>query len=163
MDYQNGKIYKMFDGDKLIYIGSTKRRLCERLWDHKDKYKYQKIKLYKNIEDISKVKLELYENFPCNSKKELEAREREVYDLFKDECIYQQRPKITKEEKYAINRKWKQGNGKGHCKKYDREYREKNKEKLKARRSEKVTCEQCNKVMSKGSIKRHNDRFHKNE
>ena len=80
VDYQQGKIYKLYIGD-LLYIGSTAQpRLSLRLGQHKSKYNhwvktgekyYSSFELFK----IGVPTIELVELFPCGSKDELRARE----------------------------------------------------------------------------------------
>ena len=78
-DYQKGKIYKLtVDEDpSLVYYGSTTQQLCERLAQHKEKYKNGSI--YYTSHELFKVGIPvitLIEKYPCDSKEELHARER---------------------------------------------------------------------------------------
>ena len=42
VDYQEGKIFKIYNTiNDDIYIGSTSRKLCERMRDHRSNYKYK--------------------------------------------------------------------------------------------------------------------------
>ena len=72
VDYQVGKFYKIYNtinGD--IYIGSTSRKLCERMRDHRANCKYKdkgkkfiNVKLYKAMDGfgVGNFYIELIEN-----------------------------------------------------------------------------------------------------
>ena len=68
VDYQGGKIYKIYDTiNDVIYIGSASRKLCERMRDHRSNYRYKdkvnnwlNVKLYKAMEEFG------VENFLLN-------------------------------------------------------------------------------------------------
>lgn len=93
--YQSGKIYKIvcnITGD--IYIGSTYRRLKDRLWAHKSKGNKT---CSKNIIDRGDYKIELIEDYPCETKQELNNREGHWQLQIK--CINEQREGKTEEEK----------------------------------------------------------------
>ena len=71
--YQNGKIYKVVCNiTNEVYIGSTRRRLIERLWGHKS---VSARTVCNKIIDRGDYKIVLIEKYPCNSKKELCIRE----------------------------------------------------------------------------------------
>ena len=81
VDYQEGKIYKIYKTvNDDIYIGSTSRKLCERMRDHRANYKYKdksknmfNVKLYKAMEEfgVENFYIELIEKCPCNDIEEL--------------------------------------------------------------------------------------------
>ena len=81
--YQNGKIYKIICNlTDLIYVGSTTKKLYERLKFHESSYKrYIKIgrigPTYSSYQIMrgGDYYIELIENVACNSRKELEKRE----------------------------------------------------------------------------------------
>jgi hypothetical protein len=122
-DYQQGKIYciRSHQTDD-IYIGSTtKKYLSQRLTHHKTQYRiYLKeggryISSFKILEHDNSY-IELIENYPCNSKAELN----------REEGKYQR-------EMDCINK-----NIAGRTKK---EWREDNKQELKEKAKQKITCE----------------------
>ena len=144
-DYNNGKIYKIIDSEnKVIYIGSTTERLCNRYAKHKHKAIGNKI-----------ILIELC---PCNSREELVKKEQDVIEQY-DNLLNKQRAYIPEEHykeyikeyhlnynkeyyeenknKILENRKiYREGN-KEKLKGYQKKFRENNIDKLK----EKITCE----------------------
>ena len=84
VNYQNGKIYKLWSPSKnIIYIGSTTQPLCKRLVVHLSHYKaYNKdnTKLYLTsflVLECEDYKIELLEEYACNNKQQLEKKEGE--------------------------------------------------------------------------------------
>ena len=80
-NYQEGKIYKIYntvnDG---IYVGSTTLKLCERLRDHRRRYRtqaYTHLLLYKAFAEygVDNFYIELIEKCPCNDKDEAHKKE----------------------------------------------------------------------------------------
>ena len=125
--YHYGKIYKIIcnDTDK-IYIGSTILPINERLKKHKrDKKEYELGKTYSHVcasyPLLDNCRIKLIEEFKCETKNELRIREQ--YHIENNECVNLIR---------AL------GIGKQGC---DKEYREKNKEKIKAHKGRVVLCE----------------------
>jgi len=113
--YENGKIYKIIDntnGD--IYVGSTCNKLSRRITNHRASYNCY---LNPNIKqgymrsfDILKnndYKIILIEEYPCENKEQLLLREQ--YWIDKLDCINYNNPIHNQ-------------------KKYNREYRKKNRE-----------------------------------
>jgi len=97
--YENGKIYKVINTvDDKIYIGSTVRRLCDRMGNHRSAAngEIRTSKFYKHIRNlgIEHFKIVLIEAIKCNSKEELERAEFaeiQKYDkskLLNDSIIY---------------------------------------------------------------------------
>ena len=121
-NYQLGKIYKIVDNtNNNIYVGSTcEPTLARRLSDHVRKYKAWKngksnyTSSYKIIENQN-YDIVLLESYPCESKDELYKRERHYIETLN--CI----------NKVIVGRTKKE---------YDKDYREKNKEKIALRKSE---------------------------
>jgi len=120
--YNESKIYKITsDHTDRIYIGSTTRNLDSRITKHK--YAYNKWKdnntrqycssytLYK----LGDIKYELLELYKCNNKKEL--LEREAYYIKQNYILVVNKNKPTLSEEQKIE--------------YKKEYRIRNKEKLK--------------------------------
>ena len=100
--YKNGKIYKLYSSsyDK-IYIGSTIRKLSQRLITHRCKSNNTNSYL---ITKFKNFKIELIENYPCNNKKELLLREAHFIRLFKDKCVNKVVPCRTNKEYYQDNK-----------------------------------------------------------
>jgi len=152
-NYQNGKIYciRSFKTDD-IYIGSTTRRLCERIAEHKRNYKKwikQKKKYYTSFEIINygDAYIELLKLYPCSCKEELKKEEgkyqREI------ECVNKRVDGgRTYEEikQYFIDYRNKT---KEKMKEYNKEYREKNKIEISKIKKQKFICE-CGGSWTKG-------------
>lgn len=98
IDYQHGKIYRIFcDELDEVYVGSTTRSLCTRFAEHRHDYrKIQEGKRLKRKSTVCKVlaypsaKIELIEHYPCSSREELNAREAQVIRRLK--CVNRQDP-----------------------------------------------------------------------
>jgi len=114
MEYKNGQIYIIRSHQtEMVYVGSTRLSLRERLQQHKKNYNKWKNGKYGYTTSYEIIKyddayIELYENYACNSKEELSKREGELMRKTKNlvnKCI----PGRTKKE-------------------YGKEYRQKNKE-----------------------------------
>jgi hypothetical protein len=58
-----------------IYIGSTVKKLCQRMDAHRTNHKYNGPISSKIILEYPDHYIELVESYPCNSKEELNARE----------------------------------------------------------------------------------------
>ena len=117
--YQKGKIYKIVDKDETkCYIGSTcSRLLSKRMGQHREKYKKYKagnfpyycvFELFDEF-GVENCKIKEIEHYPCNDRKELEAREGQ--HTKSTECV----------NKYVAERT-------------DKEWREDNKESIKAKK-----------------------------
>lgn len=86
VNYQNSKIYKITDVSYTkCYIGSTCKKLCQRMSGHRSRYRAWKdgketgmtsFILFEEF-GVENCKIELVENYPCNSKEELHKREGE--------------------------------------------------------------------------------------
>lgn len=144
-DYQQGKIYKLVSpsNPELVYIGSTVQTLAKRKSQHKDKLILfnQGEHHYTTSCEVIKFddcRIELIESFPCNSKEELYARE--GYFIRTIQCVNKHIPDRTKKQ-YTIDTKDRKVA-------YDKEYRTKNAEKIKQRKSIKETCE-CGSIYNK--------------
>ena len=160
-DYKKGKIYKLVsDQTNDVYIGSTCQTLCQRLNDHKCRMRQheagkQRFTTSQNIVKYNDVKIILIEDFPCERKEQLTARER--FYIENNECVNKIIPNRTREEyiktdarketskKYYEKNKEHyeeyRENTKEQKAQYDKEFREKNKEKIQAKRGVKITCE----------------------
>ena len=123
-NYSKGKIYKLVcNVTGLIYIGSTTTTLNQRKGKHSGDFtRFNKGKYnYVSSFDIIKgddYSIELIENFPCTSKKELLTRE--TFYINSVECVNKCNPVQDKN--------------------YNKEYRSKNKDSIKAKKSVPYTC-----------------------
>jgi len=161
-NYENGKIYKLIcDKTDKIYIGSTTKKLNDRLSGHKNNQNCSS----KQLLELGEVKIKLIQNYPCNNKKELETKERYYIEKYKDIVINKIIPTRTKKEYYKENKekilhyckKWNQEN-KEIIKQKKHNYYEKTKELVKEQYKEyrkiKITCE-CGSIIPKYQYKRH--------
>ena len=145
--------------DDEIYVGSTIKTLSQRMAHHRMRLKQSPhIKLYAHMTElgIEHFYIELIENIPCNDVYELRAREghfireigtlnmlisgrsnKEWYDDNR-EIILQQR----ESNKYYLNE-------------YGKQYHEQNKEHIRHRKNERITCNVCGCHLNKGNIARH--------
>ena len=110
VNYNNSKIYKITSiHTEECYVGSTTaKRLCQRLAEHKSKYKrylngkdkgtYTAFKILK----YGDYRIELIETYPCNSKDELHKKEREYIKSLN--CVNKSIPLRTRKEHYKDNR-----------------------------------------------------------
>ena len=141
-NYQNAKIYKLWspEGDD-IYIGSTTTLLSAR----KAKHKFGDGSVSKILfEKYTDVRIELLECCPCDNKEELAKKEGEY--IRNNKCVNKQIPLRTHKEHYQDNKEYKIN--------YQKEYREKNEEKIKERKSIRVICD-CGMEVNKDGIARH--------
>ena len=114
--YLNGKIYKIVDvGYTKCYIGCTIQTLSVRMSGHRSKQKALNnlcnSRMLFDEFGMDNCKIELIENFPCQSKEELNKRE--GFFIMSTECVNKHMTGMTKSE-------------------YDKDYREKHSEELKA-------------------------------
>jgi hypothetical protein len=138
--YKNGKIYKIIDNTNgNIYIGSTCKKLCQRIAQHRKSYKrylegnFNYITSFKILENDD-YDIILIEEVNCENKEQLRARER--YYIESLECVNKKIEGRTKKEydkdnkdkikKYYVDNKNK-------IKKYTEEYRQLNKDIINAK------------------------------
>ena len=148
VNYSNGKIYKIepiVDHDEgEIYIGSTtKLYLCQRMDEHRSKYKQWKNNKYRKVQvfeifdkyGVSNCQIVLIETVNAESKDELLAREKHYIKSIK--CINKNIPLQTQKEykeshkeqiKLSVKKYYE--NHKEEIKLKDKEYYEKNKEEI---------------------------------
>jgi hypothetical protein len=131
-DYSSGKIYKLInDSNDDIYIGSTTQPLYKRLNNHKTGFNHfvegKLLYIIKSFELFfdGNVSIILLENYSCNSKEQLLSRERYWIDTLK--CVNKNRPIVLKEETKISVKQYYETN-KEIKKKYDLNYRMKNRE-----------------------------------
>ena len=92
VNYNNAKIYKIVcNKTGLVYIGSTCKKLCQRLSAHRTSYKRflngkstKKILSFKVLEN-NDYDIVLIELCPCNTKEELHKKERNYIETL--ECV----------------------------------------------------------------------------
>tara|TARA_R110000868_G_scaffold131790_7_gene342058 strand:- start:3170 stop:3742 length:573 start_codon:yes stop_codon:yes gene_type:complete len=178
MDYQNGKIYYISNGE-LYYVGSTVQGLKERLRGHRNDYNsYEKSNHYKSSFEVIKTgtyEIKLIENFPCECKADLEKREYEIIKeynaLYGDKCVnilgvqtaeqYAQKQRDRSNLYYAEHKaerkeKMRQSyaNNKEQRIAQVKAYREANHAEIMARLLTPVECE-CGDVVAKCNLTRH--------
>ena len=154
-NYQDGKIYKIVCNiTDECYIGSTcEPRLARRLAKHVSDFKSwkegkrHKISSFDIIEN-GNYQILLIETYPCNSKDELTAREGEVIRQSKLDCQCVNR--------YIAGRSHKQycNDNKEVLIQRKQVYRAINKEVIRSKRAEKITCS-CGSSFGKYEKSRH--------
>ena len=150
--YKNAKIYRIVcNKTGLTYYGSTCKKLCQRIAQHRTDYKRYLDGKFPYITSFEIIKngdydIILVEECPCENKEQLKARER--YHMDNNDCVNKNIPNRTKleyyqdnkeailkqqSEYYQDNREAKLNQKKG--------YYQANKEKIKERQNQKFTCE----------------------
>ena len=140
-NYKNSKIYKIVntENDK-FYIGSTTQPLHKRICEHRKKHNKCMSKTL--CVDLYKCSIILIEEIECDNKIQLLRKEREYFDKYKKEglnIVNKIRPMRTQQE----------------IKEYKKQYETDNKEKFRARKTMKYTCE-CGSICSIGNKSIHN-------
>ena len=121
------------------FIGSTcKKLLSQRLAAHVSAFKKWKEKNTNYISSIEILKennyyIELLELVPCNSKDELLLREKNYIN--NNDCVNKRKPIISIEEKKECQKEYNEKN-KEKIKEYVKEYNEKNIDKIKERKKD---------------------------
>ena len=146
-----GYIYQINIGDKK-YIGSTKMKyLCERQQKHNQELKQGKKQtpLFEECrkQNITKIICELIEKVEVENIKELRTIEQKY--------ITELNPQLNMFRAIRTQEDIK----KDGCIR-TKKYMEKNKEKLKSKRSELVECPICNIQITRGCLSRHKKRQH---
>lgn len=172
--YQRGKVYKLISeqSDK-VYVGSTcEPTLARRLATHRADYKYWlngSRKGYVSSFEILQYddcKIILIEDYPCENKDNLRSREQYWIEQTPNCCNKQNAfvvgsgySNLTQKEysktyrdlrhehniEYEKNRYW---NNREERLKQNKEWRDKNKDKIKALKSEKINCE-CGAIITR--------------
>ena len=139
INYQEGKIYKIYNTiNDDIYVGSTTRKLSERMAEHRRliNSRYIQFPIYKAFREhgVDNFFIELIEKCPCNDKEELHKKEGEYIRGLKPSLNIQIAGRTTKEwlednrEHMKEHTKlWRETN-KEHIKEVKKQYRENNKE-----------------------------------
>ena len=188
-DFSKGKLYKLVsDFTEQVYVGGTIQELSVRKSEHEkgcDRWINEKpnspyVSSFELLK-LGECRIELLENFPCNNRRELEERER-YWIEHTPNCVNKVIPFRTAEEKRERMQKYNQ--------KYDaenyilnkesisqskkeyyilnkesisqskKEYYILNKEKIRHRVIEKITCDCCGAIISRGN-KSHHERTQK--
>jgi len=147
-DYSKGKIYKIVSAncDK-VYYGSTVHTLDDRLANHVLTKTCSSAEVI-NCGDFEIIEIEKY---PCASKQQLLDREAEYILRDWDGCVNKHIPgsvgraggdKAYKKQDYNKKKEF--------YKKYMREYTKINKKKISERAAEKIPCNLCGKMMTRG-------------
>ena len=151
-DYQNGKIYKIFNCvTDDVYIGSTTQLLCNRMKKHRESYTYDMkkshLKIYQAFSKhgMQNFYIELLEKYPCSSKEELLARE--------GYWIRNEKPSLNTNIAGRTDAEYAKDN-KERCDENKRRYYEKNKELIYQRNNERIQCE-CGCTVTKMNMQRH--------
>ena len=165
-DYKNSKIYtiRCTNDPTLIYVGSTTQSLSQRFNDHRrrmkqDKYKH--IKLYQTFNElgVNNFYIELFENVICHDKEQLLAREgaviREMGNL-NERISGRNNTEWVQDNKEYMKECWKKYylENKEAVINYQREYNEKNKERLQEKRKTTIIC-LCGLEINKAHKTRH--------
>ena len=176
--YLNGKIYlvKCKYNKDLIYIGSTKKTLGERLNGHRNSTKKNSTSLHNVVQgDWDNWYIELYENYPCYNKYQLRRREGEVIRLIAtiNKCVagrtkteYRQdnRDRILEREKQyrqdnrdrILEQKKNYANdNRDKILEKDRKYYQNNRDKILQKQKENIICNVCGCEVRKHGLKEH--------
>lgn len=148
-NYTNGKIYRInVDGSDLVYYGSTTDPLYKRMSSHKASF--MKSDHHRSVNELFKFGdpyITLVEKYPCDTKEELHARER--WYIENNNCVNKVVPKRTKKEYYhdtkdhlnEIRREqYKNDEKRNIIIARNKEWRDRNKEALKAARQITTEC-----------------------
>ena len=150
-NYQESKIYKIYNTvNDDIYIGSTTRKLCERMSEHRRRTnsRYTRFPIYKAFGEhgVDNFFIELVEKCPCNDKDELRKKE--------GEYIRELKPSLNTQMAGRTKKEYHKEYYKEHLSQFMKSYNENNKEQIKAHKGEHIACE-CGCVMNRSSMLRH--------
>ena len=146
--YKNGKIYKIIDNTNgNFYVGSTNYvKLCSRLGKHRGYLKEymngSSQTYYASMEILinENYKILLLEPYPCKNRDELRMREQEWMDKLRcDKMVNKYNAYASKEDHILYKQLW----------------HEVNKDRVNARKAEKVECPNCKSIVNRGDIARH--------
>ncbi len=164
LDYSQGKVYAIRSHkNNLVYIGSTIQSLPKRMYEHRNRFNRWKAgkRHYTSSFDLLEhgdAYIELIEHYPCADRSELRRRHGEIV-RGTPHCVNKRIPGRTHaeynrdhvEERKAYNRAnaekinerskaYYRANVESK-KIYNREYRLKNRDKIRARRGQQFACE----------------------
>ena len=152
---KKGMIYKIELQDE-IYIGSTEVKLCERQSKHQyDLKHFPNRKLYKKCieQGITEIKLIWVADIEFNHTAEKRMIEEE-YRKELNGTLNSYRCHTTLEEKKENDKKYYEIH-KDEKTQYLKEYREKHKEKLNAKKRDKIECPICKSMINRNNLARH--------
>jgi len=169
LNYKNSIIYKIVCKNPEIteiYVGST-TNFTKRKYNHKTlcnniNDKSYNLNVYKYIrenggwDNFNMIMIERYEAI---DKLDLHKRERYFLEQL-GATLNKVIPHRSIEEYYEYTKKYYENN-KEHIKKYREDNKDKKKEYNKVYEKEKVKCNVCSKILSRGSLYLHNKKFHK--
>ena len=113
VDYSNGKIYGIYEDDRLLYIGSTTQTLSKRMAKHRTNSKTEHSRnfpIYRYVAERGGwdgIYIELLETCPCSNVEELIKREGELIRQNKtpfNKRIEGRTPKEWRDDYYMRNR-----------------------------------------------------------
>ena len=182
IDYSRTQIYKWVCNDSSVlceYIGHTtnwnKRKAAHKQCCNNETNKDYKLKLYEIMRahnGFNNWKMILVEEYPCNGKREACAREQfqleqltekinNIRAMRTEEQLIEYNASYYQEHKEKIKEKVKkhQKEHKEEKKEYLKEYREKNLDKIKAHKNEKLVCE-CGVTCSRNNMPTHKKSNH---
>ena len=145
-----GSVYKLVSPLGLVYIGSTKKKLADRLSGHKADYKrflqgkrgfVTSMILFK---EGNKIIIELLEEIKVCSKMNLLMLEKKYIESI--ECVNRYVPILNDEEKKEYQKDFRKEyyvKNKDLIRKKEKEYYEKNVTAIKERQYEKIHCDAC--------------------
>ena len=158
-----GTIYKLTDKDGKVYYGSTIRKLCERLCQHKTKTKQQCMTRLMDKESMTIEALEEY-YFDEDTYNKKFMLQRERYYIENNECINRYIPGRTKNKKvyYEKNKEsiikkrkeYREENKESIAEKARIKY-EKNKQSINEKAKEKVGCRICKSMIRRYDFAAH--------
>ena len=149
--YKNGKIYQIVDNtNDNIYVGSTCKKLCQRLAQHRTDYnkylegKYHYVSSYEILKN-SDYKILLLEEFPCENIEQL--RKREGYYIQTLKCVnkqiagrtYKEYIQDNKEHITERHKKYYEANKERRKKKEERRKKKEERKKKKLGRSQQIS------------------------
>jgi hypothetical protein len=150
--YVNGKIYKLSSpSTEDVYIGSTYQSLRSRFTSHKMDYNLYVSQKREYLSSFEIVKyndciIELVESYPCDNKDELRMREDYYIKLYPNAVNIHAAYQSPEDRKKYQN---------DYSNNYNKPYLENNKDKISKQRKQKITCNICGVVHTKGTHARH--------
>ena len=171
--YNKSKIYKVTNNNYTeCYIGSTVQPLSSRLAQHRRDYKrykagkaiYVSSYLLFDKYGLANCKIKLIEEFPCETKEQL--LKREGHHIRQEECInrclagrtLQEWRVDHKDQKREYDKRYREEHREGK-QAADKAYYQANRENIMMKNKiyscQKVECPLCQKLISRGGMKRH--------
>jgi len=154
-NYQNSKIYIIrSNSTQTVYVGSTVRKLSERMSCHRTRYKGKRDTSSSELIKHGDAYIELIEAYPCNSKEELLRREGEVMRATENT--------VNKNVAGRTKKQWREEN-KIEIKQYRVDHKAEIDVQQKQYKGKIIRCE-CGIELTRGNIPRHKkSKSHKTE